>query len=199
MKRLLDIILLIIILPLFLLLIIAISFLVYFNIGSPIFYIQTRVGKNNKLFQLIKFRTMKNIDGFDNIQNLENKRLTNLTKFLRSTSLDEIPELWNIMKGDMSFVGPRPLLEEYIPLYNNEQARRHNVKPGITGWAQINGRNSITWEERFKFDVWYVDNFSFLLDIKILWETITKVIKREGISAEEDLSMQKFTGNKIEK
>ena len=199
MKRLLDVILLIIILPLFLLLIITIGFLVYFNIGSPIFYIQTRVGKNNKLFQLIKFRTMKNIDDFDNIQNLENKRLTNLTKFLRSTSLDEIPELWNIMKGDMSFVGPRPLLEEYIPLYNNEQARRHNVKPGITGWAQINGRNSITWEEKFKFDVWYVDNYSFLLDIKILWKTITKVIKREGISAEEDLSMQKFTGNEIEK
>jgi len=199
MKRLFDIILFIIIFPLAIFFIFIISILVYLNIGFPIFYIQTRVGKNNKLFKLIKFRTMKNFaQKNDKIIN-ENQRLTRLTKFLRSTSLDEIPELWNVIKGDMSFVGPRPLLEEYIPLYNNEQKRRHNVKPGITGWAQINGRNEISWQEKFKFDIWYVDNYSFLLDLKILWKTIIKVIKREGISAETELSMKKFTGNKFEK
>lgn len=199
MKRLFDIILFIIIFPLAIFFIFIISILVYLNIGFPIFYIQTRVGKNNKLFKLIKFRTMKNFaQKNDKIIN-ENQRLTRLTKFLRSTSLDEIPELWNVIKGDMSFVGPRPLLEEYIPLYNNEQKRRHNVKPGITGWAQINGRNEISWQEKFKFDIWYIDNYSFLLDLKILWKTIIKVIKREGISAETELSMKKFTGNKFEK
>ncbi len=199
MKRLFDIILFIIILPLAIFFIIMISILIYLDIGFPIFYIQTRVGKKNKLFKLIKFRTMKNFDQKNDKKISENQRLTSLTKFLRSTSLDEIPELWNVIKGDMSFVGPRPLLEEYIPLYNNEQIRRHNVKPGMTGWAQINGRNSITWQEKFKFDIWYVDNYSFLLDLKILWKTIIKVIKREGISAEAELSMKKFTGNKFEK
>ena len=199
MKRLFDIILFIIILPLAIFFIIMICILIYLDIGFPIFYIQTRVGKKNKLFKLIKFRTMKNFDQKNDKKISENQRLTSLTKFLRSTSLDEIPELWNVIKGDMSFVGPRPLLEEYIPLYNNEQIRRHNVKPGMTGWAQINGRNSITWQEKFKFDIWYVDNYSFLLDLKILWKTIIKVIKREGISAEAELSMKKFTGNKFEK
>ena len=199
MKRLFDIILFIIIFPLAIFFIFIISILVYLNIGFPIFYIQTRVGKNNKLFKLIKFRTMKNFAQKNDKKINENQRLTRLTKFLRSTSLDEIPELWNVIKGDMSFVGPRPLLEEYIPLYNNEQKRRHNVKPGITGWAQINGRNEISWQEKFKFDIWYIDNYSFLLDLKILWKTIIKVIKREGISAETELSMKKFTGNKFEK
>ena len=199
MKRLFDIILFIIILHLAIFFIIMICILIYLDIGFPIFYIQTRVGKKNKLFKLIKFRTMKNFDQKNDKKISENQRLTSLTKFLRSTSLDEIPELWNVIKGDMSFVGPRPLLEEYIPLYNNEQIRRHNVKPGMTGWAQINGRNSISWQEKFKFDIWYVDNHSFLLDLKILWKTIIKVIKREGISAEAELSMKKFTGNKFEK
>ena len=199
MKRLFDIIIFIIVLPISVIFMIIIGILVYLDIGFPIFYIQTRVGKKNKLFKLIKFRTMKNFDHKNDIEINEKQRLTNLTKFLRSSSLDELPELWNVIKGDMSFIGPRPLLEEYIPLYNNEQIRRHNVKPGMTGWAQVNGRNSISWQEKFKFDIWYVDNYSFLLDLKILWKTIIKVIKREGVSAEAELSMKKFKGNKFEK
>ena len=196
MKRIFDIFILFLFLPLWLFLLIILILLVYIKLGSPIFFIQTRVGKDNKLFKLFKFRTMINYN--NNLSNypLDKDRLTNFSKYLRSTSLDELPELWNILKGDMSFVGPRPLLKEYIPLYNKKQIQRHNVKPGITGWAQINGRNLISWEEKFVLDVWYVENYSFWLDIKILWRTIIKVMKREGISAEGNVTMPKFKGSK---
>lgn len=165
------------------------------NLGEPIFFKQLRPGKKGIPFVMYKFRTMR--DAFDKnglILNDED-RLTNFGKFLRSTSLDELPELWNVIKGDMSLVGPRPLLMEYLPLYSAEQSRRHEVLPGITGWAQINGRNSISWEEKFKLDVWYVDNHSFFLDIKILFLTIKKIFSREGISADGVATMNKFTGN----
>jgi lipopolysaccharide/colanic/teichoic acid biosynthesis glycosyltransferase len=165
------------------------------NLGEPIFFKQLRPGKKGIPFVMYKFRTMR--DAFDKnglVLNDED-RLTNFGKFLRSTSLDELPELWNVIKGDMSLVGPRPLLMEYLPLYSAEQSRRHEVLPGITGWAQINGRNSISWEEKFKLDVWYVDNHSFFLDIKILFLTIKKIFSREGISADGEATMNKFTGN----
>jgi len=145
---------------------------------------------------MVKFRTMTNSRGIDGDLLLDAQRLTRFGHFLRATSLDELPELWNVIKGDMSLVGPRPLLMEYLPLYSNEQASRHNVRPGITGWAQVNGRNAISWEEKFKYDVWYVENQSFWLDMKIIWMTIKKVIAREGISADGEATMPKFTGNK---
>ena len=165
------------------------------NLGDPIFFKQLRPGKKAIPFVMYKFRTMR--DAFDKnglVLNDED-RLTNFGKFLRSTSLDELPELWNVIKGDMSLVGPRPLLMEYLPLYSIEQSRRHEVLPGITGWAQINGRNSISWEEKFKLDVWYVDNHSFFLDLKILILTIKKIFIREGINAEGVATMNKFKGN----
>ena len=144
---------------------------------------------------MIKFRTMRNAAGKDGIQLPDEARLTRFGRFLRSTSLDELPELWNVLKGDMSLVGPRPLLMEYLLLYNDEQMRRHDVRPGITGWAQVNGRNAISWAEKFKLDVWYVDNQSFWLDIKILFLTIKKVFVREGVSAEGYATAEKFKGN----
>jgi lipopolysaccharide/colanic/teichoic acid biosynthesis glycosyltransferase len=144
---------------------------------------------------MIKFRTMTDETDKNGLLLPDNKRLTSFGKWLRATSLDELPELWNVLKGEMSFVGPRPLLMEYLPLYSKEQMKRHNVKPGITGWAQINGRNAISWEEKFKLDVWYVENQSFWLDIKILMLTVKKVFKREGISAEGEATMPKFTGS----
>lgn len=147
-------------------------------------------------FELIKFRTMRDATDVYGRQLPDSERLTSLGRFLRSTSLDELPELWNVVKGEMSLVGPRPLLMEYLPLYTSEQARRHEVKPGITGWAQVNGRNALTWEEKFKLDVWYVDNRTFWLDIKILLLTIKKVVARDGISAEGEATMPKFTGSK---
>lgn len=193
-KRLIDIIIsvsgLIILFPIILLLII----LVYFKLGSPVFFVQERVGKNNKVFKMIKFRTMKDIKDKNGEVLSDEERLTSFGKMLRSLSLDELPELINIIKGDMSIVGPRPLLKEYIPLYSDEQIRRHNVLPGLTGWAQINGRNAISWTEKFKLDIWYVENWSLLLDIKIFFLTILKVIKREGISQEGNATMEKFNG-----
>ena len=171
-----------------------ISILVLFALGSPILFKQNRPGLNKKLFNFYKFRTMtKEKDENGNL--LPDKdRLTSFGNFLRKTSLDELPSLWNVLKGDMSLVGPRPLLMEYLPLYSAEQMRRHEVKPGLTGWAQINGRNAISWEEKFKLDVWYVDNQSFLLDMKIILLTILKVLKREGISHGSDATMPKFKG-----
>ena len=166
------------------------------RLGSPIIFKQTRPGLNGEVFNLIKFRTMTNkTDEFGNPLS-DSKRLMKFGKFLRSTSLDELPELWNVLNGSMSIVGPRPLLEEYMPLYSQDQARRHNVRPGITGWAQINGRNSISWEDKFDYDQWYVDNQSFLLDIKIILLTIVKVIKRDGIFSQGEATMSKFTGTK---
>lgn len=166
------------------------------NLGSPVLFKQVRPGKDTKPFQMVKFRTMR--DAVDAAGNPlpDSERLTPFGNWLRSTSLDELPELWNVLKGDMSLVGPRPLLMEYLPLYNPEQYRRHEVRPGVTGWAQVNGRNAISWEEKFKLDVWYVNNQSFWLDIKILWLTVKKVLVRDGISAEGEATMSKFTGTK---
>ncbi|WP_188861705.1 sugar transferase [Marinobacterium nitratireducens] len=164
-------------------------------IGKQVIFRQLRPGRNCQPFFLYKFRTMNNSTGPDGSLLPDEQRLTSFGKFLRSTSLDELPELWNVLKGDMSLVGPRPLLMEYLPLYNEEQRRRHEVKPGITGWAQINGRNALSWEEKFKLDVWYVDNQSFWLDMKILWMTVKKVLAREGINAEGQATCEKFRGN----
>jgi Sugar transferases involved in lipopolysaccharide synthesis len=169
--------------------------LVRLKLGSPIFFTQVRPGLHGKPFKMIKFRTMTDACDADGNLLPDNIRLTAFGRFLRSTSLDEFPELWNVLKGDMSLVGPRPLLMEYLPRYTPEQARRHQARPGITGWAQINGRNAISWEAKFKLDVWYVDNQSFWLDLKILAQTIKKVFVREGISAEGEATMPKFTGS----
>ncbi len=165
------------------------------KLGSPVFFRQERPGMNGKPFQMIKFRSMN--DERDLKGNLmpDNLRLTSFGRFLRSTSLDELPELWNVLKGDMSMVGPRPLLMEYLPLYTQEQARRNEVRPGVTGWAQINGRNAISWEEKFRLDVWYVDNRNFFLDIKILCVTVKKVLTRDGISGVDEVTMSAFTGS----
>ena len=165
------------------------------NLGSPVLFKQTRPGLNGKPFEMIKFRTMK--DATDKEGNLlpDSERLTPFGQKLRSTSLDELPELWNVLKGDMSLVGPRPLLMEYLPLYNSEQARRHNVRPGVTGYAQVNGRNAISWEQKFALDTWYVDNQSLWLDIKILAKTIKQVLIKDGISADGEATMSKFTGS----
>lgn len=173
--------------------------LVRFKLGAPVFFRQLRPGKHGKPFNMYKFRTMT--DQRDSEGNLlpDNARLTGFGRFLRSTSLDELPELINVLKGEMSLVGPRPLLMEYLPLYSLEQARRHSVLPGITGWAQVNGRNAISWEEKFKLDIWYVDHRSFRLDLKILWLTIRKVFIREGISQAGEATMKKFTGTPSER
>jgi len=165
-------------------------------LGAPAFFRQKRPGIHGNPFEIIKFRTMSDKTGPDGFFLSDAERLTGIGQFLRSTSLDELPELINVIKGDMSFVGPRPLLMEYLGRYTPEQARRHEVKPGITGWAQVNGRNSISWEEKFKLDVWYVDNKSFWLDLKILFITITQVFKRSGINEEGQATMSKFKGSK---
>ena len=194
-KRIIDIICsligLIILSPIFLI----VSILVFIKLGSPIFFTQERVGKDGKIFKMIKFRTM--LDSTNKFGELlkDEERLTPFGKKLRSTSLDELPELINVLKGEMSLVGPRPLLVEYIPLYSKHQFRRHEVNPGITGWAQVNGRNSIDWETKFDLDVEYVDNFNLLMDIKILLLTVLKVIKKDGINQEGNATMEKFTGN----
>lgn len=166
------------------------------EMGSPVLFRQTRSGLHGKPFQMVKFRTMRNATDAEGKPLPDAERLTKLGQFLRSSSLDELPELWNVLKGEMSLVGPRPLLMEYLPLYSKEQARRHEVRPGVSGWAQVNGRNAISWDEKFALDVWYVDNRSFLLDLKVIWLTIRKVIKRDGISAAGDATMPKFTGGK---
>ncbi|NRD89496.1 sugar transferase [Sphingopyxis sp. BSNA05] len=166
------------------------------GMGSPVLFRQIRPGKDGKPFEMMKFRTMRDATGPDGQALPDKARLTPLGSKLRSSSLDELPELWNVLKGDMSLVGPRPLLMEYLPLYSPEQARRHEVRPGVTGWAQINGRNAISWDEKFALDVWYVDNRSLWLDLKIIWLTIRKVLKREGISAAGEATMPKFTGSR---
>lgn len=193
-KRLLDIVIsataLILLSPFMLI----IYLLVRINLGGPAFFLQERVGKDNKIFKMIKFRTMKNSTDKDGDLLSDNERLTKFGRFLRSFSIDELPELINILKGDMSLVGPRALLVQYLEHYNSEQIRRHEVLPGLTGWAQINGRNSITWYEKFKLDVWYVDNWSLWLDIKIFFLTFWKVFKREGINQSETVTMEYFNG-----
>lgn len=174
--------------------IIVIAWQVHSKLGSPVVFRQVRPGLNGVPFQMIKFRTM--LEAYDSSGHLlpDSMRMTSFGNFLRSSSLDELPSLWNVLKGDMSLVGPRPLLMEYLPLYNQDQYRRHDVKPGITGWAQVNGRNAISWPDKFKLDVWYVDNQSFWLDMKILVMTVKKVFIREGISAEGQATMKKFNG-----
>ncbi|NYT60524.1 sugar transferase [Alcaligenaceae bacterium] len=166
------------------------------KMGSPVLFRQVRPGLAGKPFEMVKFRTMK--DAVDAQGNTlpDSERLTPFGQFLRSSSLDELPELWNVLKGDMSLVGPRPLLMEYLPLYTPEQARRHEVRPGVTGWAQINGRNTLAWEDKFELDVWYVENQSLWLDLKILFLTVKKVLIRDGISADGEATMPKFTGSK---
>ncbi|MGB3914631.1 MAG: sugar transferase [Dethiobacteria bacterium] len=195
-KRLLDFILsliaLVVLSPVFLI----IALLVRIKLGSPVLFKQERPGLNEKIFTIYKFRTMTD-ERDENGELLPNHlRLTKFGRALRSSSLDELPELFNILRGDMSFIGPRPLLIEYLPLYNEQQRRRHAVRPGLTGLAQVNGRNAITWEEKFNYDLEYVDNLSFLLDLKIMVKTIVKVLKREGINSSEAVTMEKFKGTK---
>ncbi len=194
MKRLFDfpvaLILLILLLPVMLM----VALFVHFYLGSPVFFRQLRPGLHGKPFWMLKFRTMTDAIDLNNLLLVDADRLPRFGKFLRASSLDELPELWNVIKGDMSLVGPRPLLMEYLPLYSAEQARRHEVRPGVTGWAQVNGRNAIPWEEKFKLDVWYVDHQSLWLDIRILWLTANKVFKRNDISAAGEATMPRFTG-----
>jgi lipopolysaccharide/colanic/teichoic acid biosynthesis glycosyltransferase len=197
MKRLLDFILASLA---FLVLCVPLLFLIWQirrKLGSPVLFRQIRPGLNAQPFNMVKFRTMTSARGTDGQLLPDADRLTAFGRFLRSSSLDELPELWNVLKGDMSLVGPRPLLMEYLPLYSPEQARRHEVRPGITGWAQVNGRNALSWDEKFRLDVWYVDNQSLWLDIKILWLTVRKVLARDGISASGEATMSKFTGNNV--
>jgi lipopolysaccharide/colanic/teichoic acid biosynthesis glycosyltransferase len=195
MKRLFDIIvsfgaLIVLALPL-----LALAILVRMFLGSPVLFRQARPGRYGKSFEMIKLRTMTDARNGKGEFLPDADRLTRFGKFLRSTSLDELPGLWSVLKGDMSLVGPRPLLMEYLPLYSAEQARRHDVRPGITGWAQVNGRNSLSWEEKFELDVWYVENQSFLLDLKILFMTVCRVLKKQDISHEGEATMSKFRGN----
>lgn len=165
------------------------------NKGAGAFFFQERPGKNGKIFKVIKFKTMTDDRDENGVLLPDEKRLTKVGRFVRSTSIDELPQLINVLKGDMSLIGPRPLLVQYLPLYSKEQARRHNVRPGITGWAQCNGRNAISWQKKFELDVWYVDHCSFKLDMKILFMTIKKVFKREGISSGTSVTMEMFNGN----
>lgn len=195
LKRLLDIIAsatgLVLLAPVFA----VVALQIRLKLGSPILFRQFRPGKDGKPFEMVKFRTMRNtVDGYGNPLS-DSERITPFGSFLRSTSLDELPEFWNVLVGDMSLVGPRPLLMEYLPLYSEEQRRRHKVRPGITGWAQVNGRNAVSWEDKFQLDVWYVDNLSFWLDMKILFLTVKKVLIRDGISAEGEATVSKFTGS----
>ena len=198
MKRLFDIIIASIALILLSPLYVFVAYKVKKNLGSPVLFRQVRPGLHGKPFEMIKFRTMK--DAMDEQGNPlpDSERLTAFGQMLRSTSLDEMPELWNVIKGDMSIVGPRPLLMEYLPLYNAEQAKRHNVRPGMTGYAQVNGRNAISWEEKFKLDTWYVENQSIWLDFKIMLKTVKKVIAKDDINEAGEVTMTKFTGTKTD-
>jgi undecaprenyl phosphate N,N'-diacetylbacillosamine 1-phosphate transferase len=159
---------------------------------------QERPGKNGEIFTIYKIKTMSSETHVNGIKLKDSERLTSIGRIIRKLSLDELPQLWNVVKGEMSFVGPRPLLPKYLPLYSSEQAKRHNVRPGITGWAQVNGRNAISWEEKFKYDVYYVDHITLLLDLKVLWLTVMKVLKREGINSSENITMGEFKGNQYE-
>ncbi len=172
-----------------------IAVFVYTFLGTPVFFIQERPGYKEKPFNLIKFRTMKNAYDVNGILLPDRERLTGFGRFLRNSSLDELPEIWNVIRGDMSIVGPRPLLMQYLPLYNEKQKRRHEVRPGITGWSQVNGRNELSWQKRFELDVWYVDNHSMLLDLKIILMTIFKVLKRQGVNQSGEATVKYFEGN----
>lgn len=195
MKRLFDIFvaatLLVVLAPVF----IAVGVLIHLKLGRPALFRQQRPGLESKPFVMLKFRTMMNAVDINNQVLADNLRLTRFGKILRGTSLDELPELWNVLKGDMSLVGPRPLLMEYLPLYSPDQRRRHEVRPGITGWAQINGRNALSWPEKFALDIWYVDNHSLKLDLYILWRTLAAVLTRHGINSDGHVTMMPFKGN----
>ncbi|KPH56017.1 undecaprenyl phosphate N,N'-diacetylbacillosamine 1-phosphate transferase [Helicobacter pullorum] len=197
-KPILDFILAFLLIIIFSPIILIVALLIKLKLGSPILFTQERPGLNGKIFRIYKFRTMS--DERDSKGDLlsDELRLKGFGKFIRKSSLDELPQLFNVLKGEMSFVGPRPLLVEYLKLYNQEQAKRHNVKPGITGWAQVNGRNAISWEEKFKLDVYYVEHISFMLDCKILYMTFFKVLKRKDINSNTNITMEKFTGNQSE-
>ena len=198
-KKIFNLFLIFLSLPLILPVYLLTMLLVMIQLNFPILFTQSRAGLNGKKFNIYKFRTMTNQRDNNGVLLPDELRLTKFGKFLRSTSLDELPSLWNVLKSDMSLVGPRPLLLEYLPLYSANQARRHEVKPGITGWAQVNGRNAISWQEKFDLDVWYVDNQSIWLDIKILWITVKKVIMRDGINQVDHSTMEQFKGNENEK
>lgn len=194
MKRVFDLLLSSLLIFIFSPIFLCVSILILVKMGKPILFRQQRPGYKEKIFGIYKFRTMTN-DKDENGNLLpDEQRLVGIGKFIRSTSLDELPQLFNVLKGEMSFVGPRPLLVEYLPLYNENQKRRHDEKPGITGWAQVNGRNAISWEEKFEYDVWYVENQSFMLDMKIMWMTFIKVVKRNDISSSTSQTMEKFEG-----
>jgi len=195
MKRLFDLVVALLLLPSIFLMCLMITLFVKIKLGSPVIFTQLRPGLNGKIFNMVKFRTMTNKCDLDGNLLPDSIRLTKFGKFLRSTSLDELPGLWNVLKGDMSLVGPRPLLVEYLPLYSKKQSRRHKVRPGITGWAQVNGRNTISWDKKFDLDVWYVDNQSIWLDVKILWLTVKKVIMRDGINQDGQATSEYFKGN----
>ncbi len=195
MKRVFDFLIALIVLMIFLPLMFVIAWLVLCNQGSPVLFRQIRPGKDGKPFKMIKFRSMRDVVDADGNLLPDSERMTTFSSFLRSTSLDELPQFWNVLMGDMSLVGPRPLLMEYLPLYSKKQFRRHEIYPGITGWAQVNGRNGVSWEKRFALDVWYVDHQSFWLDLKILFLTIKKVFVRDGSNAEDEATTRKFTGN----
>ncbi len=190
--RVLAFILIVLLLPVY----IVVALLIYVKLGRPIVFAQHRPGKDEKIFTIYKFRTMSNDVDANGELLPDEQRLYGVGKKIRSLSLDELPQLFNVLKGEMSFIGPRPLLVEYLPLYNQEQKKRHNVKPGITGLAQVNGRNAISWEEKFKYDVEYVKNLSFWFDMKILYQTVLKVLKKDGISQEGHVTMEKFRGSK---
>jgi lipopolysaccharide/colanic/teichoic acid biosynthesis glycosyltransferase len=194
MKRLFDIVACLTALILFTPVMLVVAWQIRNKLGAPVLFRQIRPGLDGKPFEMVKFRTMRNVIDEEGNSLPDAERMVPFGNFLRSSSLDELPELWNVLRGDMSLVGPRPLLMEYLPLYSPEQYRRHEVRPGVTGWAQINGRNALSWEEKFKLDVWYVDHRSFWLDLKILFLTIRKVLQRDGISAEGEATMTKFTG-----
>jgi lipopolysaccharide/colanic/teichoic acid biosynthesis glycosyltransferase len=198
LKRVFDLLLVSLALVLLALPFAVLAVLVRRRLGSPILFRQVRPGLHGVPFEMVKFRTMTDERGADGEPLPDHQRLTPFGRWLRSTSLDELPELWNVLKGNMSLVGPRPLLMEYLPLYSVQQARRHQVRPGITGWAQVNGRNAISWEDKFQLDVWYVDNRSLWLDIKILWRTVKKVLVRDGISAAGEATVPRFTGSKAQ-
>jgi len=196
MKRIFDLIFALTAFLLLLPIMILLVLLVWPKLGYPVFFKQLRPGLKGRVFNIYKFRTMTNECDSNGILLPDSRRLTQFGRFLRSTSLDELPSLWSVLKGDMSLVGPRPLLVEYLPLYSERQSRRHEVRPGVTGWAQVNGRNAISWDEKFELDVWYVDNQSIWLDVKILWLTVKKVIARDGITAQGDVTMPIFRGSK---
>lgn len=195
MKRAFDFIVALLLLMALALPMLVVMALVRYRLGSPVLFRQQRPGLNGRPFNMVKFRTMTDARAPDGSLLPDAQRLTAFGRFLRSSSLDELPELWNVLRGDMSLVGPRPLLMEYLPLYSAEQARRHEVRPGITGWAQVNGRNALTWDQKFKLDVWYVDHRSMTLDLRILFLTLLRVVQREGITAAGDASMPRFTGD----